>query len=83
MPKEKELERLIPKIYRRKYEDIAMLFHVRGQRMLVPAVTLEKAIFNYFRDIGEENFNIESAITIYTRLQKEFYENTKEDKRDN
>ena len=76
MPKERESEKLIPKIYRRKYEDISMLFFVMGQRSIMPAITIEKAMYNYYRFIGEPDFNIESSLSTFTDLQKEFYENT-------
>lgn len=77
MPKEKSSEKVIAKIYRRKYEDIAMLFFVDGQRSILPAITVERAMYNFFRFIGEEDFNIESALTIYARLKKEYYESAK------
>lgn len=77
MPKTTESDKLIPKIYRRKYEDIAMLFFVDGQRTIMPAITVEKAMYNFFRFIGEENFNIESSLTTYSNLKKEYYENSK------
>lgn len=79
MPKVKESEKVIHKIYRRKYEDIAMLFWVDGQRDLVRALSVEKAMYNFFRFIGEEDFNIESAMTNYQRLKREFYEAAKKD----
>jgi hypothetical protein len=77
MPKEKEYEKLIPKIYRRKYEDIALLFFVDGQRSIMPAISVEKALYNFFKYISEEDYNIESALTTYQRLKKEYYESSK------
>ncbi|HZK60713.1 MAG TPA: hypothetical protein VFC41_01465 [Anaerovoracaceae bacterium] len=77
MAKEKASEKLIEKIYRRKYEDIAMVFFVDGQRSIVPAISVEKALYNFFKHIGEEDYNMESALTIYGRLKKEYYESTK------
>lgn len=79
MPKERQTSGLIHKIYRRKYEDLSMLFFIDGQRAIMPAVSVEKAMLNYFRYIGEENFNIESAMTTYFRLKKEYYESAKTD----
>ena len=79
MPKEKESEKVIHKIYRRKYEDIAMMFFVDGQRAIVPSISVEKAMYNFFRFIGEEDFNIESTMTNYQRLKREFYEAAKKD----
>ena len=79
MPRVKESEKIIPKLYRRKYEDIALLFFVDGQRAIIPAITVEKAIYNYFKFINEEDFNIESAMTTYQRLKIEYYASTKKD----
>jgi hypothetical protein len=74
MPKIKTSEKIIPKIYRRKYEDIAMYFFVEGQRQIVPAVTIEQALYNFFRFAQDEDFNIESAIVTFQRLRGEYYE---------
>jgi len=80
MPKVKEIEGLIPKIYRRSYIDTSMFWYVLGQRDIMPAISIEKAIYNYFRRAGINDFNIESALVTFTRLQKEYYEATKENK---
>jgi hypothetical protein len=77
MPKEKESEKVIHKIYRRKYEDIGMLFWIDAQRDLIPSISIERAMYNFFRHIKEENFNIESSMSNYQRLKKEFYETAK------
>lgn len=80
MPREKSSEKLIPKIYRRKYEDLAMFFYIEGQRDILPALTIEKAMYNFFKKIREEDFNIESSMTTFVRIQKEYYENSKTSK---
>jgi hypothetical protein len=54
-----------------------MFFHVNGQRGLIPAISLEKALYNYFKFICEDDFNIESSIVTYYRIQKEFNESLK------
>jgi len=54
-----------------------MFFYVNGQRGLMPAISVEKAMYNYFKFIGEEDFNIESSIVTYYRIQKEFNESQK------
>lgn len=72
MPKQKESEKLIPKIYRRKFEDMAMLFFVEGQRKIIPAMTIEQGLYNFYQYIGEDEFNIESAIVIFSQLRAEF-----------
>jgi hypothetical protein len=74
MSKIKSYEKLIPKIHRRSYGDISMYFFVAAQRSILPAITIEKAMYNYFRFIREEDFNIESSLVTFTRLQKEFNE---------
>jgi len=74
MPKVTESNKVIPKIYRRNYSDIAMLFFIDGQRSIMPAITVEKAMYNFFKFIGEEDYNIESKLMTYSRLKKEFYE---------
>lgn len=79
MPKVKEIEQLIPKIYRRNYFDYSMFFFVMGQRNVLPALSIEKSLYNYFRAMGIDDYNIESALTTYIRIQKEFYEAAKTD----
>jgi hypothetical protein len=71
------LNKLISKIHKRNYEDISMFWYVKGQRDIMPAITIEKAMYNYFKAIGEDDFNIESRMTIYSRMQKEIYESSK------
>jgi hypothetical protein len=80
MPKTSTSKKLIPKFYRRNFEDISMFFFVIGQKSIMPAISNEKAMYNYYRFIGEDQFNIESSISTYTRLQKEYNESTKTDK---
>lgn len=74
MPREKLYMTLIPKIYKRNYSDISMFFFVEGQRSIMPAVSVEKALYNYFKYVDEDNYNIESALTTFQRLKKELYE---------
>lgn len=73
----KRSDRLINKIYKRNYTDLGMFFYVNGQRGLMPAISVEKAMYNFFKFIGEEDFNIESSIVTYYRIQKEFNESQK------
>lgn len=76
MPRFKDYTISIPAIYKRKYEDIAMFFWVEGIRSKIPACTIEQAIYEFFKYIGEEG-NIESALSCYTRLKRDFYASTK------
>jgi hypothetical protein len=80
MPREKKYLRLIPRIYKRNYEDIALYFWVEAQRELVPALTIEQCIMRYFKYICIEDYNLESAISTYSILKREFYESAKTDK---
>ena len=80
MPKVKKYIGLIPRIYKRQYEDIAMFFFIEAQRQIVPAVTIEQGICNFFRFCGINDFNLESSMTTYVRLKHEYYESTKTDK---
>jgi hypothetical protein len=75
--KDKIYQKLIPRIYRRKYEDLAMYFFVVGQRTIIPAISVDKALYNFFKYVGEIDFNIESARVTFFKIQKEFYENSK------
>lgn len=86
MPKSTVIECIIAKIYRRKYEDIGMFFFVNGIRSVVPSVSITQAIYLYYEFIKFEDYNIESAKTIFSRMQSEFidlnYENTTKNKGD-
>ncbi len=79
MPKEKPYKGKIAAIYKRNYEDIAMFYFVEAQRLLLPSLTIEKAIDNFYRFIGEKDFNHDSAMTTYSRMKKEFYEAAQKD----
>lgn len=77
MPKEKKYLSLINNIYKSNYEDIGMFFFVEAQRQIVPAVTIEQSIVNYFRYLNTDDYNIESSMTTYTRLKHKFFESLK------
>ena len=77
MPKEKKYKSTIDAIYKRRYEDIGMFYFVEGQRHVVPMVTIEQAIENFFRYMGIRDFNADSAMTTYSRMKREFYEAAK------
>lgn len=78
MPKEKETTRLIAKIYKKNFENTALFVWVNAQKQIVPTVTLEQAIWSYFKYF-DIDWDIESAMVTYVRMQKEFYEDTKTD----
>ena len=77
MPKEKDCTQMIPNIYKRNAENIGLFFFVNAQRQIVPTVTLSQAIKNYFRFTGICDWDMDSAIVTFARLQKEFYEDCK------
>ena len=74
MPCEKEYTKLIPRIYKRKYEDIGMFFYVEGQLRIVRTITVEQSLYSYFLFIGVKEFNIESAIVTISQMRVEFLE---------
>lgn len=67
----------IHKIYKRKFEEHYMLAFVRGIRSVMPAMSVDKCLYAYFKELGIEDFNIDSARVEFNRLQKEFYEAAK------
>ena len=77
MPKEKLFTSLIARIYKRNYEDIGMFFFVEAQRQIVPAVTIEQAVDNYFRFLEVKDFNHDSAVATYSKLKREYYQSQK------
>ncbi len=80
MPREKKyIGGIIEKIYRRKFEDIGMYFWVESIRSAVPAVTIEEAIYRFFKYLCIEDFNIESAMSTYSKMKREYYEAAKKD----
>jgi hypothetical protein len=74
MPKQKPCMGLIPNIYRKSYEDIGMFFWVEAQRNMLPTMTIVECIEKYFKFVGLE-WDIECALSTYTRLKKEFLKN--------
>jgi len=73
MPRKKGYIGIIDSIYQWAFEDTALYFWVEAQRSIVPAITIEQAIYSYFKYLCIEDFNIESAMATYSRLKKQFY----------
>jgi len=71
MPKEKSYTISIPRIYKRKYEDMGMFFYIEGQLKIVPTCTVEQALHSYFCFIGVDDYNIESAIVTFSKMRSE------------
>jgi hypothetical protein len=78
MPKEKACLKLIPRIYKRNAEDLGLFFSVKAQQKIVPTVTIEQAIWNYFAIADIDDWDMECAKTIYFRMQNEYFEDCKE-----
>ena len=74
MPRVTDVDKLIPKIYRRKYADLGLFFYVEAQKGIMPAIPTRKAIENYYRFICEDDYDIQSAETVFGRMKHEFYE---------
>ena len=74
MQKEKDFTRCIHKIYRRNAENIMLFSWVNAQKQIVPTITIDQAIWNYFKFTSIEDWDIESARSTFVRLQKEYYE---------
>lgn len=77
MPKEKDFTTCIPKIYKRNAENIGLFFFVNAQRQIVPTITLVQAVTNYFRFADIDDWDIESAMATFGKMQKEFYDDCK------
>jgi len=72
MPKEKDYSKVVPKIYKKNFYSIAMLFYVEGQKQIVPAVTIEQSLYSYAKLMGFDNFDVKSASVTLSRLRAEF-----------
>ena len=78
MPREKECTKLIPNIYKRNAENLLLFSWVNAQRQVIPTITLEQTIWAYLKYYDIE-WDMECAMSTYSRLQKEYYETAKED----
>ena len=72
MPKENNCTKLIPSIYKKKYEDIGMFFFIEGQKQIIPTITIFKAIRNYYKFIGEDIYNENASRVIFSRMRESF-----------
>lgn len=76
MPVEKELTKLIPRIYKYNAENLGLFFYVKGQLKILPTMSLDQAVANYFKFLGltYKDWDLDSAKTTYNRMQKDFYQ---------
>ena len=77
---EKECTKLIPKIYKKSAENLGLFFFVSAQRQIIPTITIDMAIRNFFRFTDIDSWDIESATSIYCKMQKEYFEDLKNEK---
>ena len=76
---EKKVVTLLPKFYRWNTYNTSMFFSIRTQVMFFPTMTIDQAITNYYKltGIDEDEWDRESIIATYTRLQSEFINDMK------
>ena len=84
MPREKVFTKIIPKMYKWNAENMALFWFIKSQLQIFPTMTIEQAMHNFRRltEITIDDWDDESMRSTYTRLQKEYYECTKENNRD-
>lgn len=73
MPKRKDCTKLIPRIYQKNAENIMLFSWVNAQRQIVPTVTVEQAIWNYFKYAEIDDWDMECARITYCQMQKDYY----------
>lgn len=71
MPREKEFNKCVPRIYKRAYEDIGMFFFVEGQKQIFPTITVYQAIRNYYEFVGIEEYDCNAATVTLSRMRAE------------
>jgi hypothetical protein len=71
MPKDKEILKLIPTIYRKNFENLGIFFWVEAQKNIIPGITIEQSIVKFLK-FADMDLDIETALTIYQRLKKEY-----------
>ena len=76
MPLEKKITKPIYNLYKKNAENLGLFFFVKGQQSLFPTIKIEQAIMGYFRFMGItlDDWDMECAKTIFTRLQNDYYE---------
>jgi hypothetical protein len=74
MPVEKELTKLIPRIYKWNTESMALFFFVQAQKQLFPTIKLTLAINNFrrFMNISIDEWDEQCMKTTYNRVLNDF-----------
>jgi len=71
MSKGKEATKLIPKLYRKNFENLGLFFWVEAQKNLLPGITINQSIEKFCK-FADVEIDIETARTIYERCKKEY-----------
>lgn len=75
MPVEKNLTKLIPKMYKWNCENMMLFTFIKAQQQIISAMTIDQAIGNFMKFTGMtfDEWDLDSIRSTYTRLQNEFY----------
>ena len=81
MPRDKEFKRIIPRIYKYNAENMGLFFFLKAQLQIIPTMTLQQGIQNYRKFLGMtvDEWDDMCMINTYIRMQKEYYEDLKDD----
>lgn len=81
MPKTKEIGLdVIPKIYKRNSEEVALLFWVLAQRSLLPSMSIKESIYRFFEYTNITTWDIDCALVVFNNLQNDFLNDFKADR---
>lgn len=69
----------IPKIYRRSSLDMLMFGFVEGMKAALPSLTIQECLIMFQKktNLSDDQYPLESARTIYNRMQKEYIQYNK------
>ncbi len=81
MPKETTIEAAIPRLYKRPALNLLMFGYVRGAREVLHTVTVKQAISDFMDlfDLDHDQYNIDSALVTFHRMQRELFDILKND----
>lgn len=74
MPKENKVESKIGAIYKKNALNLLLYGFVTGVRATLHTVTIEKAVGMFMEayELSDEDFNCDSAVASFGKMQKEF-----------
>ena len=67
----------MPKIYKINAENLMLFCWITAQKQIIPTITCQQAIWNLFRFADIDDWDMESAMNTFFRLQKEYYKDCK------